>query len=74
MRLEFDAHQRAARQVLLDHMQGHVAPAQAGAQEGVLGAEIGQAPHARRQHAEVAAPGQARAVGEHQLHVVLRAL
>jgi len=39
--------------VVIDHMQGHLAPTEAGSEEGVLSAHIGEPPRLRGQHAKV---------------------
>ena len=51
---------------------GHVAPAQPGQQQRVLGAQVAQPPGAQRQHAEVLPLGQRGAIGQHQLHLLAR--
>ena len=51
MGFEFQAQQGAAVEILLNHMQRHIAPPEPRAQEGVLGAEVGEAPDAQRRRA-----------------------
>ena len=45
--LELDAHQMAGIQVRLHHGDRHVAPAETRAEEGVLRAQVGEAPDQR---------------------------
>ena len=65
-----ELHQAARVQVPLHELHRHIAPADAAAQQRMLGAEVAQAPVAQRHHAEVLSLGQRAAVGEHQLGVL----
>ncbi|MDB5514430.1 MAG: hypothetical protein JWQ17_1188 [Tardiphaga sp.] len=58
--------------VRLDQMGGHVSPAETGQQHRLLGAEVRQAPGASGQHAVIPSRGQRRAVGQHELNMVVQ--
>ncbi len=63
-------HQRARHQIVLDHRQRHVAPADPLPQQRVLGAKIGQTPGARAEHRIILSGGEARAIRQHQLDML----
>src|SRR5437870_779465 len=58
-----DAREAPGVEVILHHVQRHPAPAKAGAEEGVLGAEIGETPGPPAEDAEVHPLGEAAAIG-----------
>jgi hypothetical protein len=56
-------------EVVLDEVLGEVSPAEAAADEGVLGRDVGDAPGVRREHAVIGGGGigGGAALGEHDL-------
>jgi len=59
-------------EVIANDRFGHIAPADAGQQQGVLGAQIRQTPRLGAEHTKIVALGERRAIGEHQLRMVSR--
>jgi hypothetical protein len=60
----------AVREVGLDEVQRHAAPAEACPQKGVFGPEIGKPPGLGRYHAQVLTLGQARSIGQNELDML----
>ncbi len=67
-------HQASRLQVRPHHGRRHVAPADAGEQQGMLGAEIAEAPRLVGEDAEILPLCEGRAVGEFELKGIRRAM
>ena len=67
--LNANSYESTVPNVLIDHMQGHLAPTKAGSEEGVLSTHICKPPRLRGQHAKVSTAGQWCRIGQNELDV-----